>query len=228
MPPKAAWRKHFEENREEKVARCKIGGCKKPEVKLFIKGSRVGAGNPTSHLKKYHQDVWSQYTEKKKSDDSQKEAEKKKSEEASEMEDSQRINTRTRAGQLPFLSKALPEVPEPTHYWAEDDPRAVAAHQGILALMVMDAQPFGIVVNKGFLIKNRLTLPHLKVHGPQWYASRLDQVYKNAIGDLQKKLQADNPESIWVLMDGWSAVTTSYLGLEICTPNILFILVEPL
>lgn len=54
------------------------------------------------------------------------------------------------------------------------------------------------------------------------------QVYKNAIGDLQKKLQADNPESIWVLMDGWSAVTTSYLGLEICTPNILFILVEPL
>ena len=95
----------LQENREEKVARCKIGGCKKPEVKLFIKGSRVGAGNPTSHLKKYHQDVWSQYTEKKKSDDSQKEAEKKKSEEASEMEDSQRINTRTRAGQLPFLSK---------------------------------------------------------------------------------------------------------------------------
>ena len=45
----------------------------------------------------------------------------------------------------------------------------------------------------------------------------LFQVYASAVGDLQSKLKADNPSAVWIVMDGWSAVTTSYLGLEICT-----------
>ena len=30
------------------------------------------------------------------------------------------------------------------------------------------------------------------------------------------RLQEDDPELVWLAMDGWSAVTTGYIGAEIC------------
>ena len=39
----------------------------------------------------------------------------------------------------------VPDVPQPKVYWSEDDPRAIKAHQGILAHIVLDFQPFNIV-----------------------------------------------------------------------------------
>ena len=149
----------------------------------------------------------------------------------------------------------LPDVEEPSVYWAEDDPRAIAAHRGILAQIVVDGQPFNIVSSKGFLIDKRLSMPCLNVHFPQFYADKLEkvriyqifvnvfclsyqllfknifkirafsneaytlgflQVYDQARDDMQGKLDSDKPESVWMALDGWSAITTSYIGAEIC------------
>ena len=37
-----------------------------------------------------------------------------------------------------------------------------------------------------------------------------------ARGSVLAKLTEDNPTSIWMCLDGWSAATTSYIGAEIC------------
>ena len=37
-----------------------------------------------------------------------------------------------------------------------------------------------------------------------------------ARGALLSKLARDDPVSIWMCLDGWSATTTSYIGAEIC------------
>ena len=33
---------------------------------------------------------------------------------------------------------------------------------------------------------------------------------------MQEKLRSDDPSTVWLTLDGWSAETTSYIGLEIC------------
>jgi hypothetical protein len=107
-------------------------------------------------------------------------------------------------------------VAEPAVYWAEEDPRARAGHQGIVARLVLDFQPFNMVNNKGFLIDKRLTMPQLKVHTAGYYADKVDKCYEKAKRDIQKKLDDENPDTVWISLDGWSAVTTSYIGVEIC------------
>ena len=57
-----------------------------------------------------------------------------------------------------FSVQMLPDVPESPVYWAEFDPRAEAAHRGIISQMVVDFQPLSLVQNKGFLMDKRLTL----------------------------------------------------------------------
>ena len=37
-----------------------------------------------------------------------------------------------------------------------------------------------------------------------------------ARGAVVSKLAKDDPSCIWMTLDGWSAVTTSYIGAEIC------------
>ena len=49
----------------------------------------------------------------------------------------------------------VPDAPQPSSYWAEDDPRSLAAHRGIIGQMVLDFQPLSLVNNKGFVINTR-------------------------------------------------------------------------
>ena len=49
----------------------------------------------------------------------------------------------------------VPDVPPPSYYWTEDDPRSVAAHRGIIGQMVLDFQLLSLVNNKGFVINTR-------------------------------------------------------------------------
>ena len=70
----------------------------------------------------------------------------------------------------------LPDVPEPPMYWIDTDPRAEAAHMGIIAQIVLDFQPLSLVNNKGFLIDKRLTMPSLQVNTPWWYQDKIEKV----------------------------------------------------
>ena len=42
------------------------------------------------------------------------------------------------------------------------------------------------------------------------------QCADNARGEVQEKLRGDDPSTVWLTLDGWSAETTSYIGVEIC------------
>ena len=112
---------------------------------------------------------------------------KEEMKESCEMENSEVrfYDVRSSKGRLPFLNKVsccdvyfsslcfsfvqiLPDVPEPPMYWIDTDPRAEAAHMGIIAQIVLDSQPLSLVNNKGFLIDKRLTIPSLQVNTPWW------------------------------------------------------------
>ena len=41
-------------------------------------------------------------------------------------------------------------------------------------------------------------------------------MYDQARDDMQGKLDSDKPESVWMDLVGWSVITTSYIGAEIC------------
>ena len=45
-----------------------------------------------------------------------------------------------------FSVQMLPDVAESPVYWAEFDPRAEAAHRGIISQMVVDFQPLSLVL----------------------------------------------------------------------------------
>ena len=120
---------------------------------------------------------------------------KEEMKESCEMENSEVhfYDVRSSKGRLPFLNKVsccdvyfssscfssvqiLPDVPKPPMYWIDTDPRAEAAHMGIIAQIVFDFQPLSLVNNKGFLIDKRLTMPSLQVHTPWWYQDKIEKV----------------------------------------------------
>ena len=74
------------------------------------------------------------------------------------------------------LVQILPDVPEPPAYWLNSDPRAEAAHLGIISQMVLDFQSFSSLNNKGFLIDKRLTMPNLQIYTPWWYQDKIEKV----------------------------------------------------
>ena len=51
------------------------------------------------------------------------------------------------------------------------------------------------------------------------------QCYEKARQGIQRKLDKDCPDSIWLSLDGWSAETTSYIGAEICRNLLVLVLV---
>ena len=86
-----------------------------------------------------------------------------------------------------FSVQMLPDVPESPVYWAEFDPRAEAAHRGIISQMVVDFQPLSQVQNEGFLnlMDKRLTMPELKIHTPWWYQDKIQMV--SGLGNFDHK-----------------------------------------
>lgn len=220
MPPKADYWKHFRV--EGVTATCLKEGCPRPVISLGSAPKpgakkRITTGAVAGHLAKRHRALWSAHCETRTRAEAEKIIVKKEEEDACEMECSEVrfYDVRSSKGRLPFLKKFLPDVPESPVYWLDQDPRAEAAHKGILMQLVLDFQPFSMVTNKGFLLDKRLTLPELHIHTPGWYRDRIEKCADNARVEVHEKLKLDNPEHIWFLLDGWSAVTTSYIGAEI-------------
>ena len=75
-----------------------------------------------------------------------------------------------------YLPQVLPDVPVPDVYWHEDDLRTIAAHQGLLAQMILDFEPFSMVVRRGFVMDKRMSMPEYKVHHPDYYTDLVDKV----------------------------------------------------
>ena len=120
----------------------------------------------TGHLEKRHPEEWGAYCEIRKRIKAEVADVKKEEVESCEMENSEVrfYDVRSSKWRLTFLAKVflesdiscvnsfsvqmLPDVPESPVYWAEFDPRAEAAHRGIISQMVVDFQPLSLVQNK--------------------------------------------------------------------------------
>jgi hypothetical protein len=74
------------------------------------------------------------------------------------------------------LYQALPGVPEPAFFFGYNDPRAKAGHQGVLAEIILDLQPFSMVSRPGYLMARRLRDPQYKVASQEFYTGLVDKV----------------------------------------------------
>ena len=103
----------------------------------------------------------------------------------------------------------LPESEEPVLYWADNDPRTIKGHQGIVSRIILDFDPFHMVERRGFAMDMRLNMPQYKIRTHHFYAGLVDKAYENSYQGVINMLQTDDPEEIWMTLDGWSAVTTT-------------------
>ena len=76
--------------------------------------------------------------------------------------------------------------------------------------MILDLVPFHEVNKPGFLRHHQLLVPNFKVASATYYASLLDPTYKKIRGSLEKKLISDNPPTVSIGCDAWSAFHHGY------------------
>ena len=138
----------------------------------------------SNHLSKHHKEVWEAYSETRSRVATVATKAKEEEKAACEMENSEVrfYDVRSRKGRLPFLKKAnccemhfslicivlfrfclMSQNLQRTGWTVDSDPRAEAAHLGIISQMVLDFQLLSMVTNKGFLIDKRLTMPNLQI-----------------------------------------------------------------
>jgi hypothetical protein len=94
-----------------------------------------------------------------------------------------------------------------------NDPCAKVKHRGILMMIVTDLQPFSIVNDPGFLHYSKLLDPRFTVASDIYYRRLLEKSYKKGMECVQKKFNDDEPASVSLQLDGWSAHKHGYIGL---------------
>ena len=84
-------------------------------------------------------------------------------------------------------------------------------------MMVMDLVPFYEVNKPGFLRAWNTAAPNFTVASHTYYRSMLEGTYDKIKASLQDRLATDNPPTISVGLDGWSAHHHGYDILKIYT-----------
>ena len=80
--------------------------------------------------------------------------------------------------------------------------------------MILDLVPFREVDKPGFLRHHQLLAPNFEVASATYYSSLLDPTYKKIRGSLEKKLISDDPPTVSIGCDAWSAFHHGYMGVN--------------
>ena len=90
--------------------------------------------------------------------------------------------------------------------------KAQSYHKSIFEWMMLDLLPFHAVKKPGFLRHHALTVPNFTVASHKYYRDMLEPSYERIYMTLQEKLQMDDPPTVSVGLDGWSAFKHGYFG----------------
>ena len=97
--------------------------------------------------------------------------------------------------------------------YARTDPRSKRIDRAVVEMHTLDLQPFTLCEKRGFKKLVAALNPHYEVAGRQYYQSRTLKAYDKAVEAVKTKLKKDSPDSITLLIDGWSSFRFGYIGL---------------
>ena len=100
---------------------------------------------------------------------------------------------------------SIPEWIEPKTMMDNNSPRAQKLDRSLFERMVLDLAPFNEVNKPGLLRNYAILAPTYQVKSDKFYRSMLEPTYTKIKSVLQQKLELDNPPTISVGLDGWSA-----------------------
>ena len=108
----------------------------------------------------------------------------------------------------------IPNWVESTNKLAFNSDKAQKIHKSIFEFMMIDLRPFSIVNDVGFLRMYQIVAPQFTVASEKYYRSLLVPTYEKVKNKLLDQLKADNPQSVSITLDGWSAHHHGYIGIN--------------
>ena len=97
--------------------------------------------------------------------------------------------------------------------YARTDHQSKRIDRAIAEMHTIDLQPFTLCEKRGFKKLVATLNPHYEVAGRRYYQSRTLKAYDKAVEAVKTKLKKDSPDSITLLIDGWSSHRHGYIGL---------------
>ena len=210
--------KYFDEKVDDPTTVvCKIGDCRK-EISRGKPGtarSRLSNTGMRSHLKTCHNKQWQEFLSSEKDQEEAKVAEEEKNLEADETEHAgvPLFDLRSHKKRKSFFQQNLPEMMQLKETYDIHDDRAKSKHRALLTMMVTDLQPFRMVNDPGFLNYSKLLDPRFAVGSDIFYRRLLEKAFDKGKLNVQQKLTNDEPSTVSIQLDGWSAHKHGYIGL---------------
>ena len=211
---------YFKEDEADKTnAICKVGECKKviSRGKTGTEKSRLSNTGMRGHLKSCHKSEYDELLAKEKEIEAVNISTEVAEADADETENlgAQIFNLKSHKKRSTFFQQDLRDMVQAKQCYDVNDPRAKEKHRGILMMIVTDLQPFSIVNDPGFLHFSKLMDPRFTVASDIYYRRLLEKCFKKGMESVQKKLKDDEPASVSLQLDGWSAHKHGYMGLLI-------------
>ena len=207
---------------------CTVPACTSKLVSRGKPGTprgKLSITNLEQHLKR-HNAEYSLYLINKKEHEESKETKKRKMEDspANEME-SQSLDSHCRTHESRqnvlvtqqtldgFLAGGLSTAQPAGSTYPLNDVRDRNKTRNLIKMFAMDLQPISMVSNPGFLNYSFSMDPHYKVKSEIYYKETFDKCLKNGMGKVRDKINADDPESVVMMLDGWTGNHNSHFGM---------------
>ena len=216
--------KWFEDDPDDySKVKCLVPGCKKPLISRGKSGTpkgKLSVAPLPEHLKRYHPDKYKSYEEDLRSKEEEVQKRKECKDESNELEN-ESLASASNESKIKRVQTSLTmwtqgislgTRPEGSTYKI-NDPRAKEKHRGVLSMMIMDIQPFSVVEDIGFRLLCQTMDPHFQLGSRHFYSDTLIKVYDSSMSKIEKKIKLDNPDTLNLQLDGWSADHHGYIGL---------------
>ena len=169
-----------------------------------------GTSNMNRHLKNKHEIEWKSLIEKKTQN------EKRKLDESDVNPGTSKITTATsKKAKQELVRDTIPDWVEIKTKWGFHSIEAEKRHKAIFEEIVMDMRPFSSVNNAGFVRSHAIYHPQFEIASAKYYRDQVDKVYEKVRSKINNHIIKDNPQTIAIQLDGWSAYHHGYLGVNI-------------
>ena len=224
MAPKTSpiW-KYFDDDPDNYTnAVCKVPNCSKPTVSRGPDNSsksNLAVSVLNNHLKNNHPQEYKDHLLDVKAKEDDKKRKTDEDAETNEMENHSLADKKFKSDSQSTLSGWIQGVNSKQGssgcIYKINDPRAKERHRGIVAMMVLDLQPFSFVGDLGFKTFCGSMDKNFKPAGRKYYTDVIVKVYDQGVKKLQEKISKDNPEEVACQLDGWSVNHHGHMGLMI-------------
>ena len=129
-------------------------------------------------------------------------------------ENAKLFNLRSKKERKTMLFQTIPGWVESQSKLEFNSQRAQKIHKSIFEMNILDKQPWTMVNDPGFIRLLNVLEPRFEIASDKYYREMLEPSHLAIKTKLMEMLEKDNPKTISVALDGWSAHHHGYLGIN--------------